>query len=269
MRRGKRYLENDNMFIYVGAVIFILLAIALGIIMYMTTRTGFRIENADKFAQEQEAQIDTESVTSEIGKTVEEQQNTTPAEKLTEDVEANSNQTIVEEPKQENTAAQAPVTVDEPDTTKKAPEPAPTEVTETKQEITFVMPTEGEIICEYAKDNLIYSETLKEWITHTAIDIKADKTSVIKSAADGIVKSIVNDPRYGLTVVIEHADGYETVYSNLLTAEFVVVGEEVTQGQTIGTAGNTASFESNMECHLHFELLKDGEYLDPSIYLKW
>ena len=139
---------------------------------------------------------------------------------------------------------------------------------EKKKEVTFVKPTDGEIICEFAKDNLIYSETLKEWVTHTAIDIKADKTSVIKASADGIVKSIVNDPRYGLTVVIEHDDGYETVYSNLLTAEFVVEGEEVTQGQTIGTAGNTASFESAMESHLHFELLKDGEYLDPSIYLK-
>jgi len=264
MRRGKRYLENENMFIYVGAGIFILLAIGLGVIMYMTTKTGFRIENADKFAQEQQSQIDTESVTSEIGKTVEEQQN--------ENVEANSNPTSVEEPKQAEVVNQAPVIVDEPDTTTNAqesePAPVPAEVTEPKKEITFIMPTEGEIICEYAKDNLVYSETLKEWITHTAIDIKADKTSVIKSAADGFVKSIVNDPRYGLTVVIEHADGYETVYSNLLTAEFVVAGEEVGQGQTIGTAGNTASFESNMECHLHFELLKDGEYLDPSIYLK-
>ena len=109
---------------------------------------------------------------------------------------------------------------------------------------------------------------MKEWITHTAIDIKADKTSVIKSAADGVVRSIVNDPRYGLTVIVEHDDGYETVYSNLLTAEFVVEGEEIKQGQTIGTAGNTASFESNMECHLHFELLKNGEYLNPAIYLK-
>ena len=115
---------------------------------------------------------------------------------------------------------------------------------------------------------MIYSDTLKEWITHTAIDIKADKTSIIKASADGIVKSIVNDPRYGLTVVMQHDDGYETVYSNLLTAEFVVEGEEVKQGQTIGTAGNTASFESEMESHLHFELLKDGQYLDPNIYLK-
>ena len=155
-----------------------------------------------------------------------------------------------------------PETNNTPDTTEE------NKITESKKEITFTKPVEGEIICEFAKDNLIYSETLKEWITHTAIDIKTDKTSVIKSAAEGIIKSIVNDPRYGLTIVIEHDEGYETVYSNLLTAEFVVEGEEVTQGQTIGTAGNSASFESAMECHLHFEILKDGEYLNPAIYLK-
>ena len=113
-----------------------------------------------------------------------------------------------------------------------------------------------------------YSDTLKEWITHTGIDIKADKTSVIKASADGVVTSILNDPRYGLTVVISHDEGYETIYSNLLTAEFVVEGEEVKQGQTIGTAGNTASFESGMESHLHFEIMQDGKYLNPSIYLK-
>lgn len=209
-------MKRDKLFIYIGTVVFFLLAIALGIIMYMLSRTSGKLENdssqISSKSNDGEQEI-SESVSSEIGKTV-------------------------EEPK------------------------------ETKKEITFVNPVEGEIIGEYAKDNLIYSETLKEWITHTAIDIKADKTSVIKSAADGIVKTILNDPRYGLTVIVEHDDGYETVYSNLLTAEFVVEGEEIKQGQTIGTAGNTASFESSMECHLHFELLKDGEYLNPSIYLK-
>lgn len=266
MKRGKRFLENDNMFIYVGTVIFILLAISIGIIMYMSTRTGVRIENAEQFSKE--TQNNTETVNTEMGKTIEEQQSSTQTEVPNEEVPANetteTNTEVVEEIKQLETT----VTPDEPDTVTDTNAPTEDEVAETKKEITFAKPTEGEIICEYAKDNLIYSETLKEWITHTAIDIKADKTSVIKSAADGVVKSIVNDPRYGLTVVITHDGGYETVYSNLLTAEFVVEGEEVTQGQTIGTVGNTASFESSMECHLHFELLKDGEYLDPAIYLK-
>lgn len=270
MKRGKRFLENDNMFIYVGTAIFILLAVALGIIMYMTTKTGVKIENSEYFAQEQDVQEKTDTVTSEIGKTVEEQESAVQSDITSDEIETTSNDTTDTttntEMKQETQTSEITVTPDEPDTTVSTNEPK--EVTEHKKEITFVKPTEGEVICEFAKDNLIYSETLKEWITHTAIDIKADKTSVIKSAADGVVKSIVNDPRYGLTVVIEHDEGYETVYSNLLTAEFVVEGEEVTQGQTIGTAGNTASFESNMECHLHFELLKDGEFLDPTIYLK-
>ena len=221
--------------------------------MYMTTRSGVRIENSDQFAQSQD---NTESVTSEIGKTVEEQVNSTSTDTPSEETT-----TIPENTASSNETTQ---TNTKPEQQEPSTEP---QVTESKKEITFTKPTEGEVIGEYAKDNLIYSETLKEWITHTGIDIKADKTSVIKSAADGIVKSIVNDPRYGLTVVIEHEEGYQTIYSNLLTAEFVVEGEEITQGQTIGTAGNTASFESNMECHLHFELLKDGEYLDPTIYL--
>ena len=261
MRKGKRFLEKENMFIYVGTAIFIALAIGLGIIMYMTSKSGVRIENGSGQA-EQHNQENIENVTSEIGKTVEEQEkNITQIEEINENTEKQVNtsasdkreeqQQLIE--KKENTQKEAPVQE---------------QIIETKKEITFTKPAEGEIICEYAKDNLIYSETLKEWITHTAIDIKADKTSVIKSSADGIVKSIVNDPRYGLTVVIQHEDGYETVYSNLLTAEFIVVGEEVTQGQTIGTVGNTAAFESNMDYHLHFELLKDGEYVDPTIYLK-
>ena len=132
----------------------------------------------------------------------------------------------------------------------------------------FIFPVEGQVIKEFAKDNLIYSETLEEWITHTGIDIKTDRTTIVKSVADGTVKSIKNDPRYGLTVTIEHADGYTSVYSSLLTAEFVKEGEKVTQGQTIGTVGNSAVFEVAEDNHLHFELLKDGSNINPEIYLK-
>lgn len=137
-----------------------------------------------------------------------------------------------------------------------------------KKELAFSHPVEGEISREYAKDNLVYSETLKEWVTHTGIDIKADKTTVVKAAEEGTITAIKNDPRFGTTVIIEHSNGFETRYANLLTAEFVTVGEKVSKGQTIGTVGNTAAFEIMDDYHLHFELLKDGEYQDPSVYLK-
>lgn len=132
----------------------------------------------------------------------------------------------------------------------------------------FSMPVEGDVIKEYAKDKLVYSDTLKEWVTHAGIDIKADKTTIVKASEEGKIKSIKNDPRYGLTVVIEHNNGYSTVYSNLLTAEFVTAGENVKKGQTIGTVGNTATFEISDESHVHFEILKDNVQIDPNMYIK-
>ncbi len=149
----------------------------------------------------------------------------------------------------------------------------PTEVKEEKKEEkvpdpVFTKPVEGEIVTEFASDKLVYSNTLQEWVTHNGIDIKADKTTVVKASEDGTVKSIKNDPRYGITVVIEHSNGYSSVYSNLLTAEFVKEKEKVKKGQTIGTVGNTATFEIADEAHLHFEILKNNEYVDPSQYIK-
>lgn len=132
----------------------------------------------------------------------------------------------------------------------------------------FINPIEGgEILREFAKDNLVYSDTLEEWITHLGLDIKAPKTTVVKVAESGTVESIKNDPRYGITVIIKHSNDYKTVYSNLLTAEFVKEGDEVVLGQTVGTVGNSAAFEIADEPHLHFEIIKNGEKVDPSLYI--
>ena len=290
MKKGKRFIENENLIIYVGTAVFFILAISVGIVMYMATKSNNE-NSVERMADESQNEI-VEDVNSNIGKTIEEQQNevivkTESTSKETETTnKTESTKTKTEETKKDNsnkteevkqnTVVKEEVTTQNSDqkndsnkTENKDSENKPNEkVEEENSTITFVKPTEGEIISEFAQENLIYSETLKEWITHPGIDIKADKTSVIKASADGIISSIVNDPRYGLTVVITHSEGYETVYSNLLTAEFVVEGEEVKQGQTIGTVGNTASFESNMEPHLHFEILQNGNYLDPNIYIK-
>ncbi len=209
------------------------------------------------------ANTQTSQASTSIGKTVNEVQtqenttkeNTTKIAINTSNMQKeNTNTNNVMSNTQTNTIAN----VVEPHTTK----------TEPVKDPTFIKPVEGEVVKEFAKDKLLYSNTLKEWVTHTGMDIKADKTTVVKASADGTIKSIKNDPRYGITVVIEHTNGYCSVYSNLLTAEFVKEKESVKQGQTIGTVGNTATFEIADEPHLHFEILKDSEYLDPAIYIK-
>lgn len=137
-----------------------------------------------------------------------------------------------------------------------------------KKELSFMAPVSGEITKDFAIDTLIYSNTLEEWTTHSGIDIKADKTSVVMASEEGTIESIKNDPRYGLTITISHDDGFKTVYSNLLTTEFVTEGEKVERGQTIATVGETASFEIADDSHLHFEMYKDGQNVNPTIYLK-
>lgn len=139
---------------------------------------------------------------------------------------------------------------------------------ETKVKEQFIKPVDGEITTKFSMDGLIYSNTLQEWITHRGIDIKAEKTTVVKAAADGKIKAIKEDPRYGLSIIIEHSDGFSTVYSSLLSTEFVKEGDSVKQGQSIGTVGNSAVFETLDGSHLHFEILKDNEYVNPDIYIK-
>lgn len=164
--------------------------------------------------------------------------------------------------KEDKNEVEEQVTVETPENNQ------PTETEQTDEELCFQAPVAGEITKDYAMDTLVYSETLDEWCTHSGIDIKADKASVVVASEKGTVESIKNDPRYGLSIIISHSNGFKTVYSNLLTTEFVKEGETVEKGQTIATVGETASFEIADDSHLHFEMYKDGITVNPTIYFK-
>lgn len=168
----------------------------------------------------------------------------------------------------ENETQETEGNIEQENTTPEVENPEPVIVEEPVKPLEFVYPVEGEILKSFAMENLVFSETLQEWVVHKGIDIKAPRTTIVKAAEEGTVKSIKNDPRYGLTVIMEHREGYKTIYSNLLTTEFVTEGEAVTKGQSIGTVGNSAAFEIADEPHLHFEMLKDDVTVDPTLYLK-
>ena len=249
-KKNKHKEESLNSFIYVTGGI-------LGIVMFAIIVTFFayasKIGKDDNSSNLKQAEIteiipnnsESESASTEIGKSVEESKN-----ELDKNINEEKIYTV------ENNEEPTTITAQNK-----------TEENKEEKKVEFIYPVEGEIIKEYAKDNLIYSETLKEWITHTGIDIAADKTAVVKASCEGTIIAIKNDPRYGLTVIIEHDSGYKSVYSNLLTAEFVEEGDKVEKGETIGTVGTTGIFESAEEPHVHFEILKDNEYVDPIILL--
>ena len=279
--RKRENKENNRNILYLGGSL-----IGIGIISFVITFIlyGNKMEEQSDISSQkiatlvQEAASDSQSASSQMGKTVEESTNeitnventitnTTNTNKesssnITNNVNTTKSNNTVETTKKDTQNQK------EDTNTRTTDKKEEQQTTEEQEDPKFVKPVEGEISKEYAKENLVYSETLQEWTTHLGVDIKADKTTVVKAAADGKIKSIKNDPRYGLSIIIEHQNGFETLYANLLTSEFVQVGEEVKQGQSIGTVGNTATFEIADEAHLHFEISKNNETLDPSQYIK-
>lgn len=95
---------------------------------------------------------------------------------------------------------------------------------------------------------------------HLAIDIAAGTGDQIYAADNGtVVYAGWNDSGYGNMVVIDHGNGYETLYGHL-SQVFVYCGQGVYAGTVIGAAGNTGRSYGS---HLHFEVRLNGGFVNP------
>lgn len=144
----------------------------------------------------------------------------------------------------------------------------PEEPVVAEEPMTVVSPLEGDVVAAFSMDQLLYNETLEDWRTHDGVDIAAPEGSSVMAACAGTVVAVDEDALMGTTVVIEHDDGYHTLYANLQSPPVVEVGETVSAGQMIGTVGTTAAAEAAQGPHLHFSVTKDGEPVDPASFLK-
>lgn len=97
--------------------------------------------------------------------------------------------------------------------------------------------------------------------THVGVDFAAPIGTPVVSVADGHVVDVGPRGGYGNLIVIEHAGGYTTRYAHLSAiAPDIEIGAEVRRGSEIGYVGSTG-FSTGP--HLHFEIRRDGVYLDP------
>jgi len=99
---------------------------------------------------------------------------------------------------------------------------------------------------------------------HTGIDIVARKGVVIKAVRGGVVKKAGYYGGYGYMISIRHDNGYVTRYAHC-SALKVKVGSLVREGESIGLVGSTGRSTGD---HLHFEVMRDGKFLNPQNYLK-
>ncbi len=133
----------------------------------------------------------------------------------------------------------------------------------------YIKPCTGYINKDFSVEVPVYSATMYDYRTHAGVDIVCEPGTLVKAVTNGTIKDVYTDYLYGTTVVIEHADGVESVYRGLspeLPAE-TVAGRTVMTGEAIAGIGNSAICESAEASHLHFEMHKDGSAVNPSDYI--
>ena len=119
------------------------------------------------------------------------------------------------------------------------------------------------ILAMFSGGELVKSITTGSWQTHNGIDIAAEVGSEVYAVSNGEIMEINNDPVWGVTVLLDHHNGYVTRYCGLSNGLEVQLGDMMVSGDLIGTVGNTADIESALSPHLHIEILHNGNYIDP------
>lgn len=128
-------------------------------------------------------------------------------------------------------------------------------IEEKNPEYSIIWPKKGTITSNFGQRESADSRVGKN---HTGIDIAGEEGEDIVSAITGQVTLVSDEGDLGRHVKIKN-DEYETVYAHC-SQIYVEVNSQVKQGELIAAVGSTGNSTGN---HLHFEVLKDGEYIDP------
>ena len=126
----------------------------------------------------------------------------------------------------------------------------------------FIMPVDGIITGLYGSQRILNGIPK---LPHYGIDIAAKQSTKIKSSASGVVTMAEPDLYYtGGTIIMDHGHGISTIYSHLETV-IVKVGDQIKQGNIIGTVGSTGRATGP---HLDFRINWFQTRLDPMSVLK-
>lgn len=99
---------------------------------------------------------------------------------------------------------------------------------------------------------------------HKGIDIVLNDEN-IPAVTDGVVKKVGHSDSAGYYITTKNVDGTESTYMHLKYLPSFSAGDTVQTGETIGIMGNTGISTGT---HLHFQVEKNGEYLDPVEYME-
>lgn len=139
--------------------------------------------------------------------------------------------------------------------------------TETAVSAQYIWPLAGDIDLPYSVTALIYNKKMGDWRTHDGVDIASPLGTQVLAVCAGQVEKVYQDDMGGMTVIIEHAGGIRSIYSNLASVPTVYEGDNVMTGEIIGAVGATAPGETKDSPHLCLKMTLDGQSVNPSDYL--
>jgi septal ring factor EnvC (AmiA/AmiB activator) len=95
------------------------------------------------------------------------------------------------------------------------------------------------------------------------VDVSVPRGTAVRASGSGTVIEVRDDPAYGRVVRMRHAQGYETLYGNLVEVR-VALGQRLVAGAVIALTGDSSGVTP---AHLHFEIVRDGVQVDPTAFV--
>ena len=128
-------------------------------------------------------------------------------------------------------------------------------------------PASGAVIMGYSMDQTVFFQTLEQYKYNPAMIIGGEVGETITASAAGIVTNIEETAQTGTTVSLDMGNGYTAVYGQLTDVP-LSTGDYVNAGEMVGTLNEPTKYYSVEGPNLYFEILKDGEPVDPMNFME-
>ena len=128
-------------------------------------------------------------------------------------------------------------------------------------------PASGAVIMGYSMDQTVFFQTLEQYKYNPAMIIGGEVGETITASAAGIVTNIEETAQTGTTVTLDMGNGYTAVYGQLTDVR-LSTGDYVNAGEMIGNLSEPTKYYSVEGPNLYFEILKDGEPVDPMNFME-
>ncbi len=113
-----------------------------------------------------------------------------------------------------------------------------------------------------------HNTTLNCYYEHAGVDFSAEAGTEVIAAESGTIESVYKDDiLLGTEIVVDHGDGVKTLYRFVTEKTGLKAGDKVEKGDVIATVAEANGNEYKDGAHLHFEVIKNGQSVDPAAYL--